>query len=125
MRTLVRKDDPRVVRFEPKRHNEPVARALDAVRPDVLLGECPDRPLVGSEHAGLAPVREVTRRLLLRVGEREVHDVVRTPPEVVGTVVLSDDVVGRGDQLLERARDRSVVAQGCERTDLGHGWTVP
>ena len=125
VRPLVREDRAGPVRLEPERHDDAVARPLDAVRADVALGERPGRRLLRDEHAGFTPVREVARGLLLRVRQRQVHDVVRAAREVLGALVLRDHVVGRRNQVLERARDGRVVALRAKGTNLGHGCTVP
>ena len=124
VRPLVRKDDAVLIGLGAQRDDQPAARAPDAVGADVVLLERPQRLVVVDEDAVLAPGAEVARRLLLRVGEREVHDVVRAPLEVLDALLGADDVVRRSDQRRERAGLRLLVADCPERLDLRHGGSV-
>jgi hypothetical protein len=121
MRPLVREHDGAFVRLERERDDEAVARAADAVRPDVRLRERPCAVLqLAYEHAGLAPGCEVRDGLRVRVGKRQVDDVVGAAREVLAPLLLRDHVVGRRDEVVQRQR----VALGAKRADLGHVPTI-
>ena len=118
MRALVRQDHAVLVRLDPQGGDEALALALHTVGADVVLPQPPVRRLVlFDEHAGRTPVGEVARRLLLRVGQRQMDDVVRAASQVLGTLLVGDDVVGRRDDVRERGH---VVAKGLEGTNAGH-----
>ena len=83
VRALVREDDAALVRLGAKRGDEALAPARDSVRADVVLREPPVGRLgVLDEHAVGPPGGEVAGGLLLRVGQRQVDDVVRAAGEV-------------------------------------------
>jgi len=112
MRALVREDHAVLVRLGAERGDEALARACDAVGPDVLLREPPVRRLrLLDEHPVLAPAREVAGGLLLRVGQRQPHDVVRAALLVLLALLVGDDVVRRRDEPGERPGDRLVEAE--------------
>ena len=117
MRALVRQDDPRLVGLEPKRRDDAGTCPGDAVRPDEVLCKRPERRLVVlDEHALRPPVSEREPRLLLRVRQSQVHDVVRVEGEVALALLGRDHVVGGRDDALARLG----VAKGAERLHDGH-----
>ena len=125
MRALVRQDDAALVGLDLERRDDPAPRPRDAVRADVVLLERPERRRLLSQHALLAPGREVARCLLFRVGQREVDDVVRALLEVRLPLVLGQHVVRGRDERLERPGALLVVAQRGEGSKFGHARTVP
>src|SRR5919108_405543 len=105
MRALVRQDDALVVRLQPQDEDEPVPRPLDPVRADIRLRERPDGRLgLPLQYAGGLPITEVSRRLLLRGGQRQVHDVVRVARQVALPLLRRDHVVRWRDVDLLDAR---------------------
>src|SRR5438105_1591171 len=121
MRALVWQNGTAVVRLDAKRHDVAVARPLHAVRTDVRLRQRPPRRVaVADEHAGITPLAQIARRLLLALRQREMHDVVQAPRKVVAPIVVRDDVVRRCDECLQRSRSPLVVPQCPERPDLRH-----
>ena len=121
VRELVREDDALLVRLDSQRGDEAVSRPLDAVGADVALRERPQRRLVVADENPVAlPVREVARRLDLRLGKRQVHDVVRAPREVVAALLGGDDVVGGRDEAIERPGLALVVPERTEGLHNGH-----
>src|SRR5439155_16883158 len=95
VRAFVREDHAVLVRLDPQSRDEPLAGARDAVRPHVVLREPPESRLVVFRQDALgAPIGPEPARILLVVGERQVHDVVRTAgPELVA-LLARDHVVG-------------------------------
>src|SRR5579862_144576 len=89
VRPLVREDDPGLVRLGVEGGDEPLAAALHPVGSDVVLRQPPVRRLpIANEDAVLLPGCEVTGGLLLRIGERQVDDVVRAATEVLATLLV-------------------------------------
>ena len=118
VRPLVRQDHALLVGLDSQCGDEPLARALDAVRPDVVLPQPPVRGLVLlDEHARAAPVGEVARRLALRVRQGQMDDVVGAAREILRSLRLGDDVVRRCHDIGERGH---VVAKRLEGSDGGH-----
>src|SRR5437762_1854601 len=73
VRALVRQHDAVLVRLEPQGDDEPVARPLDPVRPEVSLRQPPGGwPGLAVEHALGFPVGQVARGLVIRIGQRQV-----------------------------------------------------
>ena len=120
MRALVRQDDPVLVRDGRHRRREPFARACDPVRAGVVLRDPPVGLRRFDEHAARAPLGQVARGPLLRVRQRQMHDVVRAAREVLEPLRIRDHVVGRRDERAERAGDCRVVAQSAKWPDRGH-----
>ena len=67
----------------PRANDDARPRARDAVGADVVLGQRPEGRLLGREDAVLAPRAQVAAGFLLGVGQRQMHDVVRAPREVL------------------------------------------
>src|SRR5437868_4782181 len=118
MRALVRQDHAALVRLRMQRGDEPLAAARDAVGAYVVLREPPVRRLrVADEHTLLLPGGKIAGRLLLRVGERQVDDVVRAAGEIARALLLGDDVVRRRDDGLEIGH---VVAESPKGANARH-----
>ena len=120
MRALVRQDDAPVVRLDAQRGDEAVARACDAVRPDVVLLRAP-RPTARllDEHAVAAPGGERPGALLLGVGERQADDVVRAAGEQLHALVGEITSYGGATRRSSGPGGRA-VAERAERLDVGH-----
>ncbi len=78
VRTLVGQDDAGFVRLGTERADDAEPRPRDAVGPDVVLFERPDRgPLLADEHPLVEPGAKAPARLLLRLAQGQVGHVVR------------------------------------------------
>ena len=114
---LVRQDDVVRVRLDPEGGDDPVSSPRDAVRADGVLLEKPHgRRLVADEHTVVEPAPESFRRGLLVRLRGQMHDVVRVASAEPRAVVRVDHVVWRRRHLCARPG----VADGAERTDIGH-----
>ena len=92
----------------------------DPVRADVLLLERPHRRRLLDEDSLRAPLLELSRRLVLGVGQRQPDDVVRAAGAQLVPLLGRDHVVRRRDERLERPGCRLVVTEGAEGLDDGH-----
>ncbi len=108
-----------LVRLDSQRRDEPRAPAGDAVGPDVVLRQRPEGRRLGLQHALRAPAAQRLAGLVLRIRERQVDDVVRAAGEIFVPLLGPDHVVGRRDEILERAGTAGVVAKRAKRLDLG------
>ena len=120
MRSLVREDGSRLVRFGRNGHEHAVSLARHTVRADVPFDTDPCRGL------GLLledPVREPLAvepgGHLRRLGKGHVDDVVGTPRVQVRALVVVDGVV-RGSDQIRQPSGRAGIADGAERLGVGH-----
>ncbi len=120
MRVLVRQHAAGLVRLRGERDDDATPVAPDAVRPDVVLHEQPRRGhVLALEDPARQPLPVQAPRLVLRLGEGQVEDVVRAQREESLALVGSDRVVGRRHEVRDRA-GRAGVADGAKRLQVGH-----
>ena len=121
VRALVRQHDAVLVRLGLERRDESLTRARDSVWADVVLREPPEARLgLVDERAVLAPGAPGAAGFALVGGQRQVDDVVLVPCRELVALGGRDDVVGRGDEGVERA-GALAVTNGAKRLHLGHG----
>ncbi len=109
-----------LVRICRERHDDPAALSTDPVRADVVLGQKPCPTLVlALEHSAREPVGVEIARLLRRLGQGQVHDVVGAPREELVPLIAADRVVRRSYEIDQRS-GRAGVADGAERLQVGH-----
>ena len=120
VRPLVRKDAAGLVRLGRDRRDDSPPLPRHAVGTDEVLDEQPGRGvLLPLEDPGREPLGVEPACLVDRVGERQVRDVVRAPPEEALALRIAHDVVRRRHEIGERA-GRAGVADGAERLHIGH-----
>ena len=126
MGALVGPDAPGAVVVHVHAREEAGAHPAAAVRGQVVLAQHPDRRRVlVHQDAALAPVAEGGGGLVVAGRQVDVHHVVGAAGCQLGPQLVVDHVVGRGDQVVQRAGLRRVVAQRAKRLDVGHGRTLP
>ena len=120
MGSLVGKYVPRLVRLDRERDDDSAALPGDAVRTGESLGEEPgSRLALVREDPACEPFAVQLRRLLGRLGQGQVDDVVRAPRSEALALLGVDGVVRRCDEIRQRS-GRAGVADGAERLHGGH-----
>ena len=120
MRPLVRQHVTRLVRLGRERDDHSTALSPDPVGADVLLREKPRGRLVLAREDSLRePVAVQVDGLLGRLGKCQVGDVVRAAGEELVALLGADCVVGRCDEIDERA-GRAGVPDGAKRLQVAH-----
>ena len=115
MGSLVGKYVSRLVRLNRERDDDSAALPSDAVRTGESLGEKPgSRLALVREDPACEPFAVQLRRLLGRLGQGQMDDVVRAPRSEALALLGVDGVVRRCDEIRQRS-GRAGIADGAER----------
>ncbi len=120
MGSLVGKYLLRLVPFDRERDDDSTPLPGDAVRAREALGEEPGcRLCLVREDPVREPFAVQPARLLRRLGQRQVDDVVRAARSEALALLGPDGVVRRRDEIRQRS-GRAGVADGAKRLHGGH-----
>lgn len=119
---LVRENDAALVRLESGSCDQTVPRARDAVRACEGLLDAPDRGTrLAHQDPRPRPLAQAFGGELGLVRADQANDVVRAPLAVVDKASPGDDVVRRGDEVIERPGCLGVEAERAKRL---HEWRI-
>ena len=119
MGSLVGKYVPRLVRLDRERDDDSAALPSDAVRPVNPSERSQARLALVREDPACEPFAVQLRRLLGRLGQGQVDDVVRAARSEALALLGLDGVVRRCDEIRQRS-GRAGIADGAERLHGGH-----